>query len=144
MLAMGKLSSFLWTGANLSRKPGAPLEKALSLLDWKNLQGTNALICLFSSSMIADNRVEHLSSTPFKGRLCPRSKMFSGNHHWRGRLSAVDLLFKIGCFVKIIVFSVKCYWSELVTTTRSAVLILPLLPDNTLGWTNIRTYLNHS
>ncbi len=52
----------------------------------------------------------------------------AGNPYWRGRLSTVDLLIKIGCLVKKISFSFKSSWSELVSTWRSTVLrLLPQL-----------------
>ncbi len=52
----------------------------------------------------------------------------SRNSYWSERLSTVDLLIKIGCFVKMekYSFSLKSIWSKLVRTRRSTVLILPL------------------
>ncbi len=52
----------------------------------------------------------------------------AGKSYWRGRLSTVDLLIKIGCFVnkEKYSFSMKRSWSELVSTRRSIVLILLL------------------
>jgi hypothetical protein len=48
-----------------------------------------------------------------------------------GRLSTVDLLIKIGCFVKryINIFNIKRSWSKLASTRRSIVLSLPLQWD---------------
>jgi hypothetical protein len=45
----------------------------------------------------------------------------SGNTNCRGRLSTVDLLIKVGCFVKKVnnIFNIKRNWSKLVTTRRS-------------------------
>ncbi len=48
-----------------------------------------------------------------------------GNTNWRGRLSTVDLLIKVTCFVKK-VNSSKISWSKLVSTRRSTALIHPL------------------
>ncbi len=43
---------------------------------------------------------------------------YQGNPYWRERLSTLDLLVKITCFVKrlIYIFSIKSSWSELVNT----------------------------
>ncbi len=52
----------------------------------------------------------------------------AGKPHWRGRFSTVDLLIKIGCFVKKgkYSFSLKNSLSKLVSTRRLMVLSLPL------------------
>jgi len=44
-----------------------------------------------------------------------------GNTNWGGRVSTVDLLIKVTCFMKM-----KKSWSKLVSTRRSTVLILAL------------------
>ncbi len=49
-----------------------------------------------------------------------------GKPYWRGWLSTIDLLIKIGCLGKKYIFSMKSSWSELVSSRRSTVLILPL------------------
>ncbi len=52
----------------------------------------------------------------------------SGNTDWRGRISTVDLLFKIACFVTMVnnIFNKKSSWSKLVRSRRSTVLSLPV------------------
>ncbi len=54
----------------------------------------------------------------------------TGNPSLKGEGPTVDLLHKIACFYKKVknvfnVFNIKSSWSELVTTWRSTVLILP-------------------
>jgi len=53
-----------------------------------------------------------------------------GKSYWRGRLSTVDLLIKVACFVKKAnnIFSIKISCSKLVRTRKSTVLSLLLLP----------------
>jgi len=54
--------------------------------------------------------------------------LLTRNAYWRGRLSTVDLLIKIACFVKKknILFSIKSIWFEPVSAKMPTVLILPL------------------
>ncbi len=57
-----------------------------------------------------------------------RLQLAAGNPYWTGRLSTLNLLNKKCCFVKKLKNNVctKSSWSELVSTRRSTVLILPL------------------
>jgi len=52
----------------------------------------------------------------------------AGNTNWGGRLSTVDLLIKVACFVKKAnaFFNIKRSWSKRVSTRRSTVLSLSL------------------
>jgi len=54
-----------------------------------------------------------------------------GNTYWGGRLSTVDLTFKVVCFAKNMnnIFNIKRSWSKLVSTRRSTVLSLFLQWD---------------
>ncbi len=56
-----------------------------------------------------------------------------GNPYWRGRLSTVDLLIKVACFVKKVnnIIYTWMSWAKLVSTRRSTVLIL-LFSKNSL------------
>ncbi len=65
----------------------------------------------------------------------------AGNYHWRGRLSTVDLLIKIGSFVKLkkYSFSLKSSWPKPAKTRRSSVLILPFSKDFLLNVIYTRT-----
>ncbi len=55
-------------------------------------------------------------------------KAEAGNTNQRGRLSTLDLLIKLGCFISKVnnVFNLKSSCTKLVSTRRSTVLILPL------------------
>jgi hypothetical protein len=54
-----------------------------------------------------------------------------GNTNYGGRLSTIDLLIKVACFVKKekYIFNIKMSYSKLVGTRRSTVLSLPLQQD---------------
>ncbi len=60
----------------------------------------------------------------------------TGNTNQRGRLSKIDLLNKIACFVKsqIVFFNIKSSWSKLVSIGRSTVLSLP--PSVRVHWSH--------
>jgi hypothetical protein len=60
----------------------------------------------------------------------------AGNSYWRGRLCTVDLLIKVGCFVKQrkFSFSLKSSWFKLVSTRRSTVLTVPPFQLGIPGW----------
>ncbi len=65
----------------------------------------------------------------------------SGNPYWRGRLSKVDLLIKIACFVKNICSALKAAdMNKLVQggqhTDHSPSVRIPWfnIPENTMGW----------
>jgi len=51
-----------------------------------------------------------------------------GNTNKKGRLGTIDLLFKVACFVKKVIFilNIEMSSSKLVSTRRSNVLSLPL------------------
>jgi hypothetical protein len=63
----------------------------------------------------------------FFGQKWARAWVKPGNPNWRGRLSTVDLLIKIGCFERNekYSFSTKRSWTEQVSTRKSTVLIRP-------------------
>jgi hypothetical protein len=64
------------------------------------------------------------------------------NTNWGGRISTVDLLIKVACYVKHNIFNINRSWTKLVSARRSTVLSLPISKTSlhgrskklTLGW----------
>ncbi len=56
--------------------------------------------------------------------------VYRGILNWRIRPSMVDLLIQITCFVKKYSFSIENSWSNLVSSRRSTVIILPFSKDS--------------
>ncbi len=92
----------------------------------KGLPGTNTLAYL--AQLVNYNCNFLYKSCPLLYHLQPDICLFeSGNPFWGGRLSTVDLLIKVACFVIKInnIFNLKTRRSTRVRTRRSTVLSLP-------------------
>ncbi len=82
------------------------------------------------------NEVRYIYTADFVAQFCraflhciiAHWSLKPGNANRGGRLSAVDLLIKIDCFVKKVgdIFNLKRSWSKLIITRRPTVLSLPL------------------
>jgi hypothetical protein len=101
------------------------------LLCWVSLCW--ASLCWMSLCLVSLGWVSwHHFSPPFTPQT---SSVAPRNTNWGDRLSTVDLLLKVACFVKKEnnSFNVKMSWFKLVSTRRSTVLIRPS-PSVRLPW----------
>jgi len=94
------------------------------------------IYCLVSFSLNFVHRHWWFSQMRLEGLpLDGQVKSLSREHYWRGRLSTIDLLIKLACFVKRInkIFNRKNSWSKLVIRRRSMVQTFPVSKDSLLS-----------
>jgi len=97
---------------------------------WASLALTSTKITTFLNAvkMQTDRHVDGITYRILILQFILKYRYIPRNTYWRGMLSTIDLLIKVGYFVnkEKYSFSVTGIWSELVCTRRSTVLILSL------------------